>query len=71
MNVVVRKLIKFCLVGAKMHFVMECFKQWCDLPNIQSAINANHIFISKPSYFPNDYFCQDIKGYDVRLFNLW
>jgi hypothetical protein len=46
---------------------MEEFKQWCGLPSIQGVIDGTHISISKPIYFPKDYFYHKIEGYSIIL----
>jgi hypothetical protein len=38
-------------IGAKMQVVMEDFRHFCGLPNIQGAIDNTHIRIFKPLVF--------------------
>ncbi len=47
MNVDFKRLICWP-IGEKMHVVMEDFRHFCRVPNIQGAINDTHIKISKP-----------------------
>jgi hypothetical protein len=46
---------------------MEEFKKWCGLLSIQGVIDGTHISISKPIYFPKDYFYYKIGGYSIIL----
>jgi hypothetical protein len=46
-NVVFKKLISWPM-GVEICSVLNDFKLWCGLLNIQGAIDGTHLFISKP-----------------------
>lgn len=51
-NVVFKKLISR-LMGVEMCSVLNHFKIWCGLPNVQGVVDGTHLFILKPFYvFP-------------------
>jgi len=51
-NVVFKKLISR-LMGVEMCSVLNHFKIWCGLPNVQGVVDGIHLFILKPFYvFP-------------------
>jgi hypothetical protein len=55
-----------------MHFVMDDFKQWHRLPNIQGTIDYAHVLGCKPFIlFPNDLIIIKIVGDVSLLFVLW
>jgi hypothetical protein len=64
-NVVFRKLISW-LVGVEMCSIMNDFKLWCSLLNIQGPIDGIHLFIYKPSmHFSKDYYYFKFGGYSI------
>jgi len=63
-NLVSRRL-SFWLEGPKMKKVMEDFKQWCGLLNMQGVTDGTHVLISKPSIpYPQDYYYHNL-GYSM------
>jgi hypothetical protein len=45
---------------------MAGFKNWCDLPFMQGAINGTHIAISKHlGPFPKNYYYHKMRGYNI------
>jgi hypothetical protein len=64
-NFVFRRLI-FWLEGPEMQKVMEDFKQWRGLFNMQGVTNGTHVLISKPSIpYPEDYYYHKSKGHSM------
>jgi len=64
-NKMFKNLISW-LCGDEMQEVMAGFKNWCDLPIVQGAINGTHITISKPSSpFPKDYYYHKVGSYNI------
>lgn len=48
-----------------MEKVMEDFKQWCGLLNMQGVTDGTHVLISKPSIpYPQDYYYHNL-GYSM------
>jgi hypothetical protein len=48
-----------------MAIVMDEFKAWRGLLNMQGAIDYMHISIVKPSSFPKYYFYHKLRGYTI------
>jgi hypothetical protein len=44
-----------------MQQVMLDFKSWCGILSVHGATDYTHIQISKPKYFPKDYYREDIQ----------
>ncbi len=64
-NVVFRKLISWP-VGVEMYSIMNDFKLWCSLFNIQGPIDGILLFIYKPSmHFSKDYYYFKFGGYSI------
>jgi hypothetical protein len=65
MNLVFKRLI-FWLEGLEMQEVMEDFKQWCGLFNMQGVTFGTHVLIFKPSIpYPEDNYYHKSKGYSM------
>jgi len=71
MNACFKKFISL-LMEPKMHIVMDNFKQWHMLPNIQGTIDYAHVLGYKPFIlFPKDLIIIIIMGDVSSLFVLW
>jgi hypothetical protein len=66
-NVVFNKLISLPM-SAEMCSVLNDFKLWCGLPNVQGAVDGTHLFISKPFMpFLEYYYYFKFGGYSIVI----